>query len=329
MKKLYVIAAMMLLSATMMAQVKYTLNGTTKADSKEVQLIDLAHRKAKPITLGVNNGHFQVKGEKDDQTVFMLLDRGSNLMSYFIVDSKGTEVTLNMITDETTGSLINQQLSEVAKEMGQATTESMQEQVWHKALKEHSNDAIGALAFSELMYSMGYDELKQLIDSGAGFLQHPLGSKAESMLAALAKRANGLMFTDLEMGDPDGDVASLSQWAGQGKYVLVDFWASWCGPCRREMPNLVACYKKYGGSNFEIVGVSFDKDRKAWVNAIKQLGLTWPQISDLKGWQCAAADIYGINSIPSNIMLNPKGEIIASDLRGEALGAKLKEVLEK
>lgn len=328
MKKLYVVAAMMLLSATMMAQVKYTLNGTTKADSKEVLLVDAANRKAQPIVLGVNNGHFQVKGEKDDQTVMILQDRSAKLMAYFIVDSKGTEVTLNMVTDDITGSPINEQLSQYCKMMGQATTESMEEGVWRKMMNEHRSDAIGALAFSELMYTMGYDELKQLIDSGAGLLQHPLGRNAESMLAALAKRANGLMFTDMEMGDPDGDVASLGQWAGQGKYVLVDFWASWCGPCRKEMPNLVACYKKYGGSNFEIVGVSFDKDRKAWVSAIKQLGLTWPQISDLKGWQCAAAEIYGIMSIPSNILLNPKGEIIASDLRGEALGAKLKEILE-
>ena len=142
----------------------------------------------------------------------------------------------------------------------------------------------------------------------------------------LELRRPGLMYTDLVMKDMNDTEVKLSQYAGKGNYVFVDFWASWCGPCRAEMPNVVEAYKKYHSKGLEIVGVSFDQKKDAWTAAVKNLGMEWPQMSDLKGWQCAAGKVYGIRSIPSNILLDPQGKIVASDLRGEDLQKRLAEI---
>ena len=142
----------------------------------------------------------------------------------------------------------------------------------------------------------------------------------------LELRRPGLTYTDLVMKDMNDKEIKLSQYAGKGNYVFVDFWASWCGPCRAEMPNVVEAYKKYHSKGLEIVGVSFDQKKDAWTAAVKNLGMEWPQMSDLKGWQCAAGKVYGIRSIPSNILLDPQGKIVASDLRGEDLQKRLAEI---
>ena len=136
----------------------------------------------------------------------------------------------------------------------------------------------------------------------------------------------GTKFIDLEMNDQQGNPVKLSQWAGKGNCVLIDFWASWCGPCRQEMPNVVANYKKYHEKGFEIVGVSFDSKADAWKKAVADLGMTWPQMSDLKGWSSAGAKAYGVTSIPASVLLDGEGRIIGMNLRGEKLGEKLAEV---
>ena len=108
---------------------------------------------------------------------------------------------------------------------------------------------------------------------------------------------------------------------------MVDFWASWCGPCRREMPNLVEAYAQYKGKNFEIVGVSLDQDAAAWKESIKKLNMTWPQMSDLQGWNNAGAKLYGVNSIPATVLVDQEGTIVARNLRGDAIKSKLNELL--
>jgi peroxiredoxin len=140
----------------------------------------------------------------------------------------------------------------------------------------------------------------------------------------LRKLAVGSPAPDISLPDPDGNMVKLSSL--KGSYVLIDFWASWCGPCRKENPNVVRLYQQYHDQGFEIFGVSLDRKAEDWVKAIKDDGLTWVQVSDLKYFESEAAREYNINAIPATILLDRDGNIIAKNLRGKMLEDKLAEL---
>jgi peroxiredoxin len=194
-------------------------------------------------------------------------------------------------------------------------------------VKNHGASFVApVILWNELAWSMDAPEMEPIVK---GF--DPSIHKSEYLvllnerIETLKKVAIGSPAPDFTMNDTLGHPQKLSSFFG--KVLLVDFWASWCGPCRRENPNIVAAYKQFNRKGFDIVGVSLDKSRDRWIKAIEDDKLNWHQLSDLQKWNNAASKLYGIRSIPSNLLLDQSGTIIAKNLMGDDLTNKLRELL--
>ena len=242
----------------------------------------------------------------------------------------------------------NNNLNDIKKQNNDSLTSLAQNQfnttdTWYKNFIDQYIDttespivALFAMGYSQ---EAGIDTVKKLMD---GLVKKfpkntsvaEVAKQFEAYTAAQAQQqsqpqstqvAIGQTAPDFTLPDVNGKPFTLSSL--RGKYVLLDFWASWCGPCREENPNVVATYKEFKNKDFTVLGVSLDKEKNDWVSAIKSDGLEWKQVSDLKYWNNAAATLYSVESIPYNVLIDPAGKVIATSLRGSDLTNKLTEVL--
>lgn len=196
-------------------------------------------------------------------------------------------------------------------------------------IKQNINNLTSAKLLVDFRYELNEEQQNDIVASASEeFKNVPGVQKLIDHLEVLKKVAVGQKFTDFEMADIKGKTHKLSEFVGNGKnIVLLDFWASWCPPCRRDMPNLVDTYKEFKGKGFEIVGISLDSKKEAWEKGIKDLNITWTQLSDLRGWKNDGAALYGVNSIPHTILVDKDGTIIAKGLHGKEVAEKLRELL--
>jgi Thiol-disulfide isomerase and thioredoxins len=338
-------------------QVKYTINGISKHNGTTVFLFDRMTG-AQVDSAVVKDGRFNMSGEAEKNAFMGIMPKGGQWYTLFFND--GTPVAPNLNDSTLKGSAINERLTQYdvalgkpyaaftqkLKNMPEADQQSKMPQLQQELMtilndmggqlerifRDERETMIPVAFINEYMQMVGEDKLDSALNSKPVYASHPMVKKLQAMIerqkAEEAKKSAyiGKQFTDLEEPDTDGNMHKLSEYVGKGKWVLVDFWASWCGPCRQEMPNVVAAYEKYHQKGFDIVGLSFDNKKEPWVKAIGDLKMPWTHLSDLKGWKTVASEVYGVNSIPDNLLIDPQGNIVARGLRAQGLMQKMKEI---
>ncbi len=195
--------------------------------------------------------------------------------------------------------------------------------------RTHNNSVVSPFLLNHtLLRELPLNELKPIVDQFAPEIKdsrHTL--RVREYLDMKMRTVVGAQFTDFAMSDTTGNPVKLSDYVGKGKYVLMDVWAAWCAPCRAANPTLVALYNKYRSRNFEIVGVSLDRERAAWLKGIRDDKLTWPQMSDVKFWQSEVVELYDINTIPFAILFDPEGKVLYYPISASELEKVLADLL--
>ncbi len=216
----------------------------------------------------------------------------------------------------------NQELMEQVIGEYQNRQEEMQEMIKTAAAENAANTAGAFLIYRRLRHFLSLDEKKQFADlftgEGASSVYAQL---LNNEIQILDNVAIGRIAPNFEMEDPQGSLISLD--AFRGKYLMINFWASWCGPCRAKNPSVVKLYKDLGDFDFEILGVSLDRNREDWLKGIQDDNLTWPQVSDLQFWENSAAKLYGVSAIPHSVLLDKEGRIIGKNLDVEEIYQKV------
>ncbi|MGN0309088.1 MAG: redoxin domain-containing protein [Bacteroides sp.] len=365
MKKSFVmLAAAALMAACGGAPKGYTVSGTVEG-AQDGETVYLRIREGRQMvnvdSAVIANGKFTFKGQQDTARSIQLLypgqEAGKGLSLNFYLENGQISIALTQSNDKVTGSPLNDRYqpyreqfaaldAEKKELLEQANDTTLSEEQMHiirekfyacmersdslekVIMNENITNLIGVELLKSTYYALDLAELEALVPQiPAEYQSDERVVRIQEMVVKMRVTAVGQKFTDFTMQDPEGKEVKLSDYVGKGKVVLIDFWASWCGPCRREMPNLVEAYKQYKGKNFEIVGVSLDRDLESWKKGIADLNITWPQMSDLKYWDCEGAKLYAVSSIPHTLLVDGEGTIVARGLHGEELQQKIAELM--
>ncbi len=300
---------------------------TGKIETPEVLYLRLENSD-KPIAFFAENSNIVILPDFDDPENSMIT--GSDVHDEYIaykdlfkdLDVKKDEVYQTYLAARKAGN--EEKMEVIVNRFDEFTAEEMK--MNEEYIAENRSSWVSPYVLHSKMYhSMSLDELKEAVNKLDKKVENSVYlEQLKEYIEVREKVAVGKKFTDFELPTPEGGKLALSDITGD-KYILIDFWASWCGPCRRENPNIVALYKDFKDQGFDILGVSFDRDEKSWKQAIKDDNLTWHHVSDLEGWNSKAGEIYGVKSIPHTVLLNPEGTIIAKNLASEELREKLEE----
>ena len=271
------------------------------------------------IPVFVGNENVSIEG--DVQNITSIKIAGS--VSHDVYNVYMSALNPKMIPYVTTMQAASQEQNIVKKDSLNRTAVNQSKDIiatFNTLYKENAGSPVTTLML--LQFSNIFPEVKDNLASIYGELapsakKGPFAEFIDKTIASSAFGQIGTMLPDFTQNDVNGKPFTLSSL--KGKYVLVDFWASWCGPCRAENPNVVKAFNKYKSKNFTVLGVSLDQDKAKWLEAIKKDGLAWSHVSDLKYWNNAVAAQFGIQSIPASFLIDPTGKIIARDLRGADL----------
>lgn len=340
MKKLLFIAAaaMMLVGC---GQKGYTINGDVKGLEGNVSLMRGNETIAE---VQVVDDKFTFTGETETPEVLYLNNGPRRIAMIFVEKGANIDITGSMDdrTIEITGTVAHERMNEynkkqvsirerfqAADEEGRAVIMEENKAMTEAAFEENKGNLFGVYMLRSTHHSMDPNELLKKLDSFSPEMQRTeMVGDMRTIAEAKIRTEPGNPYIEINMPDQHGNDLALSSVVGPGKYVLVDFWASWCGPCMRELPYLLEAYEKYHDKGFEIYGVSLDRDREKWIECIEDKKMDWLHVSLVQFWDCPAAKEYGVNSIPSCFLVGPDGIIIAKNLRGEAVVEKLAELLD-
>lgn len=283
----------------------------------------------KKIMFYLENGNFNISGKKPSLTGAVI--SGGKDANYFnAYHNKKTITGITELSQEIRVAFTNKDTAQYAlkqqqyKEMDAALLTL--EKNWY--VKNASSPVIAYPLFLFLRFKLKNTEIDSLLQlAGAAAKNNQVVRMLEEKINTDNRIRIGKPAPDFSQKDTAREMVSLKDF--RGKYVLIDFWASWCKPCRQENPQIVAAYHRYKDKGFTVLGVSFDRPDgyEKWLKAIHEDQLTWTHVSDLKDWKNEVGKIYGIHSLPSNVLVDPKGMIIGMNLRGEELHRKLKEIL--